>query len=114
MADLDAKLLSGGEKQILALARALITKPDVLFLDEPTANLDGKSTRSIENMLRDALKSGTRIIMATHDLGQAKRLADNVLLLYQGRLHEQGKAASFFKEPKTPEAKAYLSGEIVE
>jgi tungstate transport system ATP-binding protein len=108
-----APRLSGGEKQKLALGRALIRRPEVLFLDEPCANLDGRSTREIEALLIDAKEAGTRIIMTTHDLGQARRLASDVLFLVGGRLVEQGEAAGFFAAPGTAEAKLFLAGEIV-
>lgn len=113
-ADRMAPRLSGGEKQKLALARALIRNPQVLFLDEPCANLDGRATREIEAILIEARAQGTRIIMATHDMGQARRLADDVLFLHHGTLHDQGPAETFFTGPKTPEATAFLKGEIVE
>ena len=114
MLDRSAPRLSGGEQQKLALGRALIRDPDVLFLDEPCANLDARSTREIEKLLVDAQSSGTRIIMTTHNIGQARRLANDVLFLLNGKLHEQGAALAFFKEPKTPEAKSFLEGNIVE
>lgn len=113
-AHLNAAVLSGGEKQKLALARALAIKPEILFLDEPTANLDGTSTREIETVLRKSVQDGIKIVMATHDLGQASRLADEILFLYRGLLHDQGDAASFFKQPVTMEASAFIKGEIVE
>ena len=113
-ANLNAKLLSGGEKQKLALARALATKPQLLFLDEPTANLDGTATKEIESLLQEVRKSGTRIIMTTHDLGQAKRLAEDVVFLYHGNIHERGEAKTFFKTPETKEAKIFTAGEILE
>lgn len=106
--------LSGGERQKLALARALISEPDVLFLDEPCANLDGRATREIEAILQEARRNGTRIIMATHDLGQARRLADDVVVLMHGKVIEQGAAAAFFDAPQTPQARALLNGDIVE
>lgn len=109
----NAKVLSGGEKQKLALARALIRKPKVLFLDEPCANLDGAATSEIETILQTARSSGTRIIMATHDMGQAKRLADDVLFLLKGRIHETNAATPFFETPQTPEAKAFLNGDLI-
>ena len=112
--DFPAPRLSGGEKQKLALGRALIRIPDVLFLDEPCANLDGRSTREIEDLLHNATQAGTRIIMTTHDLGQARRLADSVLFLLNGTLHEQGPASNFFAMPRTIEAKAFLNGDIIE
>lgn len=106
--------LSGGEKQKLALARALIREPEVLFLDEPCSNLDGRAMREIEAMLQIAHEAGTRIVMATHDLGQARRLASDVVFLYRGQLHESGPADAFFETPQTPEARAFLNGDIVE
>lgn len=112
--DRPAPRLSGGEKQKLAIGRALIRAPKVLFLDEPCANLDGRSTREIEALLRDAHAAGTRIIMTTHDIGQARRLASDVLFLLNGKLHDQGQARAFFENPTTPEAKAFLQGDIVE
>lgn len=112
--DRPAPRLSGGEKQKLALARALIRSPRVLFLDEPCANLDGRSTREIEALLQAAHASGTRIIMTTHNLGQAKRLATDLIFLLNGRVHDSGPAPDFFAQPKTPEAQAFLQGDIVE
>jgi tungstate transport system ATP-binding protein len=112
--DRQATLLSGGEKQKLALARALIRQPDVLFLDEPCANLDGRATREIEDILHHAHDTGIRIIMATHDMGQARRLATEVLFIFKGRIHETADADHFFDTPQTPEAKAFLNGDIVE
>lgn len=111
--DFPAPRLSGGEKQKLALGRALIRRPEVLFLDEPCANLDGRSTREIEALLIDAKEAGTRIIMTTHDLGQARRLASDVLFLVGGQVLERGAAAAFFAAPRTEEAKLFLAGEIV-
>lgn len=112
--DRPAPRLSGGEKQKLAIGRALIREPKVLFLDEPCANLDGRSTREIETLLAGAQAAGTRIIMTTHDIGQAKRLASDVLFLLNGKLHDRGAAPEFFNAPSTPEARAFLQGDIVE
>lgn len=112
--DLEAVFLSGGEKQKLALARALVAKPEVLFLDEPTANLDGQSTREIETLIKDSIASGVRVIITTHDIGQGKRLANDIIFLYRGKLHEKGNADIFFEKPKTKEATSFLNGEIVE
>jgi len=108
-----ARLLSGGEKQRLALARALIIKPAVLFLDEPTSNLDPTSVETIETNLHLVSRQGTKIILITHDLGQAKRLADDVLFLHQGKLSEHSLATSFFKNPDSKAAKTYLAGNLV-
>jgi len=109
-----APRLSGGEKQKLALARALIREPDVLFLDEPCANLDGRSTREIETLLKEAYTKGTRIIMTTHDLGQARRMASEVVFLLAGKVHERSAADRFFTKPETSEAQAFLNGDIIE
>lgn len=114
VAGLEATFLSGGEKQKLAVARALACEPDILFLDEPTANLDGRATREIETMLKEAGSSGLRVVMTTHDAGQARRLADDVVFIYRGKLHEQASADSFFAAPQTSQASAFLNGEIVE
>lgn len=108
-----AMKLSGGEKQKLSVARALITQPEVLFLDEPSASLDGASTLSVENLLKEALDNKTRIIMATHDLGQARRLGDQILFMYKGQIHEVATGDVFFANPKTSEAQRFLNGEIV-
>ncbi len=109
-----APQLSGGEKQKLALARALIRAPNILFLDEPCANLDGRATREIEVILKEAQAQGTRVVMATHDIGQARRLADDVVFLMHGKIIERATAQDFFAGPKTREAMALLQGDIVE
>ena len=108
-----ARLLSGGEAQRLALARALATDPEVLFLDEPTASLDPASVLAIEAIVRDARHRGVRIIFVTHDMGQARRMADDVLFLHRGRLLEHSRAADFFSEPRSLAARDYLNGRIV-
>ena len=112
--NLPAQHISGGEKQKLALARALVRAPQVLFLDEPTSNLDGRATREIEEMLIRARAGGARILMSTHDMGQARRLADEVIFLARGALLEHQPADSFFTTPQTDEARAFLDGRIVE
>lgn len=114
MLDRPAVVLSGGEQQKLALARALIVKPKLLFLDEPCSALDGRSMREIEAILCEAKEAGTRLILSTHDHGQARRLADDILFLLAGRVHEHAPAARFFDQPATPEARAFLNGDIVE
>ena len=113
-AHLRASVLSGGEKQKLALARALVTRPEVLFLDEPTASLDGRSTREIETILAAAQAQGTKLVMATHDLGQARRIAAQVVFLLNGKIVETSAAEPFFNAPQTLAARAFLKGDIVE
>lgn len=108
-----ARRLSGGEAQRLALARALATDPEVLFLDEPTASLDPASTLAIEEIVREARDAGMRIVFVTHDIGQARRLADEVVFLHQGRVLEQTQADAFFDGPATDAARAFISGRIV-
>jgi tungstate transport system ATP-binding protein len=107
-----ARVLSGGEQQRLALARAWALGPDVLFLDEPTANLDPASTSDIENIINAIHASGTKIIMTTHNLGQARRLGDEILFLSNGRLMEHTPIDRFFREPASAEAASFIKGEI--
>ena len=113
LADRPARALSGGEQQKLALARAWLLKPAVLFLDEPTASLDPASTLEVEGIMNALHEASTTIVFATHDLAQARRLADEVLFLHGGRLLESGPATAFFRRPATAEARAYLSGELL-
>lgn len=113
LADRPARVLSGGEQQRLALARALILEPKLLLLDEPTANLDPASTLSIEQSIAKARKRGVKIILITHDPHQARRLGEEVLFLHSGRITEHTPAHQFFKAAQSPEARAYLAGEIV-
>jgi len=105
--------LSGGERQRMVIARALISKPKILFLDEPTVNLDGESKLQIENLLKQAVSNDTKIIMATHDLGQAKRLGDEVLFMHNGKIIETSSVKTFFNKPQTVEALTFLRGDIL-
>jgi tungstate transport system ATP-binding protein len=107
-----ARVLSGGEQQRLALARAWALHPEVLFLDEPTANLDPGATREIENVIKAFDASGTKIVMSTHNLGQARRLGDEVLFIHEGRLAERAPVDQFFARPASPEAAAFVRGEL--
>ena len=108
-----ARLLSGGEQQRLALARALATEPEILFLDEPTASLDPASVLVIEDIVTRASKAGTKVIFVTHDIGQARRLGDDIVFLDRGRLVEHTPGDRFFATPATNIAAAYLDGRIV-
>ncbi|MDA9288943.1 ATP-binding cassette domain-containing protein [Alphaproteobacteria bacterium] len=111
--DKPARLLSGGEKQRLSLARALLIQPKLLLLDEPTANLDPYSLKLIEDLILEENSKGTTIILTTHDMSQAKRLASDIIFINKGEILEQTQAKIFFKEPQTIEAKKYLTGEIL-
>jgi tungstate transport system ATP-binding protein len=108
-----ARRLSGGEQQRLALARALARDPEILLLDEPTANLDPSATRSVEEIVLMAAQSGIKIVMASHDLGQVRRLAGDVVFLVRGALCERGRAEDFLDNPMTPEAAAFVRGDLV-
>lgn len=114
LAQRPARLLSGGEKQKLAIARAWATEPEVLFLDEPTSQLDPAATREIEALIRTLSLEGLTLVMTTHDLGQARRLADRILFFNRGRLVEDADATSFFERPATPQARAFIAGELLE
>ena len=108
-----ARRLSGGEQQRLALARALARDPDVLFLDEPTASLDPAATKAIEDIIRAVSASGIKVVMSTHDLGEAKRLAGDIVLLHRGRIVERAPVPQFLNAPSTTEARAFVAGELL-
>ena len=108
-----ARLLSVGEQQRLAVARALACNPDIVFLDEPTASLDPKSVQRIETLLADASARGMAIVLVTHDVAQARRLGRQIVFLHSGRLVEQTAASTFFETPQSDVARAYLAGDIV-
>jgi tungstate transport system ATP-binding protein len=110
---LPARLLSGGEQQRLTLARALMTDPKVLFLDEPTSSLDPNSVHAFEQLIRGVTAQGVKVIFITHDIGQAKRLAEDVVFIHNGRIAEHTPAAAFFTHPQSRAAKKYLAGEIL-
>ncbi len=108
-----ARVLSGGEQQRLAIARAWALEPEVLFLDEPTASLDPSATREIENLIRTIHGSGTKIVMTSHRLGQVRRLADEVVFLLGGKVIEKSAVAPFFARPRSAQARAFVAGELV-
>lgn len=111
--DSPARVLSGGEQQRVALARALCMRPELLVLDEPTSNLDPSSTAAIEQQLRQAHAAGVQVLMITQDLGQARRMAGEVVFMLQGRIRVRTPADEFFSRPQTREAAAFIKGEIV-
>ncbi|WP_291868572.1 ATP-binding cassette domain-containing protein [Bradyrhizobium sp.] len=113
LAQRPARKLSGGEQQRLALARALARDPEILLLDEPTASLDPAATRGVEEIVLMAAQSGIKIVMASHDLGQVRRLAGEVMFMVRGCLRERAAAADFLDHPTTPEAAAFLRGDLV-
>ena len=113
LAQRPARKLSGGEQQRLALARALARDPEILLLDEPTASLDPAATRAVEEIVLMAAQSGIKIVMASHDLGQVRRLAGEVMFMVRGALCERASAADFLDHPTTPEAAAFLRGDLV-
>ena len=107
-----ARRLSGGEQQRVALARAWALEPQVLFLDEPTASLDPASSREVERIVQDMAAAGTRIVMTTHNLGQARRIAEDVIFIDTGRVLEQSPAEAFFRQPATSAAQRFLQEEM--
>jgi tungstate transport system ATP-binding protein len=113
LAERPARVLSGGEQQRLALARALSTAPEILFLDEPTASLDPASTHAIEELLRQAQAGGTKLVLVTHDLGQARRLAHDIVFLHRGRVAEHSRSQDFLTRPASDAAQAFIEGRIV-
>jgi tungstate transport system ATP-binding protein len=108
-----ARRLSGGEQQRLALARALARNPDILFLDEPTASLDPAATKAIEDIVRSVVKRGMKVVMSTHDLAQARRLAGDIVFMHRGKVVENAPAADFFSAPRTDEARKFIAGELL-
>lgn len=108
-----ARRLSGGEQQRLALARALAREPELLLLDEPAASLDPAATKAIEDTVRAVAARDVKVVMSTHDLGQAKRLAADIVLLHRGRVIETGAASDFFASPRTEAARKFIAGELL-
>jgi len=112
IADRPARVLSGGEQQRLALARAWALRPGILFLDEPTASLDPGATAEVERVIASIAAEGTRLVMTTHNLGQARRLADEIVFIHAGRAAERTAADRFFDQPASNEARLFLQGEL--
>ncbi|MGE0014082.1 MAG: phosphate ABC transporter ATP-binding protein [Azoarcus sp.] len=111
-ADDSARQLSGGEKQRLALARAWLTRPRLLLLDEPTASLDPSATAEVERIIREIRTDGTRILMVTHNLGQATRLGDDIVFISAGKVCEHTPTRRFFARPASEEARLFIQGEL--
>jgi len=112
LASRPARVLSGGEQQRLALARAWALRPRVMFLDEPTASLDPAAATEVERILGEIGAASTTLVITTHHLGFARRIASEIVFLHEGRITERTPAESFFKSPRSPEAAAYLRGEL--
>lgn len=113
LASASARVLSGGERQRLALARALAAQPDVLFLDEPTSSLDPASVLAIEGMVKTASDKGMRIVLIAHDLAQARRVSNEIMLMHKGRIVESAPTDRFFDAPASAEAAAFIAGKIL-
>jgi tungstate transport system ATP-binding protein len=113
IAERPARRLSGGEQQRLALARALARDPQVLFLDEPTASLDPAATKAVEDVVRAVAARGIKVVMSTHDLGEARRLAGDIVLMHRGRIIETADASTFFSQPTTLDARRFVAGELL-
>ena len=110
---LPARLLSGGEKQKLSLARALISRPKILLVDEPTSTIDPATTSFIEDIIKTKAENDTKIIFVTHDIHQALRLARHALMIYNGKIVEEGDVERFFKTPNSPHTRDYLAGKLL-
>ncbi len=108
-----ARRMSGGEQQRLAIARALAKEPEILFLDEPTASLDPAATKATEDIIHNIAARGIKIVMSTHDLGEARRLAGEIVLMHRGRIVEIADTTTFFNAPKTDAARRFVSGELL-
>lgn len=108
-----ARRMSGGEQQRLAIARALAKHPEILFLDEPTASLDPAATKATEDIIRTIAGQGIKIVMATHDLGEARRLGGEIVLMNRGRIVEAADTQTFFTSPKTDAARRFVAGELL-
>jgi len=113
LAHAPARVLSGGEQQLLSIARALATAPELLILDEPTSNLDPAATAAIEALIGAVRQEGMRVVLITHDLGQVRRLADEVAFLHHGRIVERARGAAFLAQPESTQAQAFMRGDIV-
>jgi tungstate transport system ATP-binding protein len=108
-----ARVLSGGEQQLLSIARVLAVGPEILILDEPTSSLDPAATTAIEGLIAAVRAEGVGVVLITHDIGQVRRLADEVIFLHHGRIVERTARNEFLESPRSSEAQAFVRGEIV-
>ncbi len=111
--NLPARSLSGGEQQRLQMVRALSSNPKLILLDEPSASLDPQSTHAIEEIIKSTSDKNVKLVLVTHDIGQAKRLADDVTFIHKGKILEQNSSPGYFNSPSTPEVKSYLEGDLL-
>ena len=105
--------LGAAKKQMVEIARAVLKDVKVIIFDEPTASLDPAATKVIEDVVRTVSEGGIKVVMSTHDIAEARRLAGDIIMLHRGRVVETGAAMSFFNTPKTDEAKKFLAGELL-
>jgi ribose transport system ATP-binding protein len=105
--------LSVAQRQVIEIVRALRRRPEVLFLDEPTASLDPAATKAFEDVIRAIVARGIKVVMSTHDLGEARRLAGEIVLLHRGRVVESAASADFFAAPQSPEARKFVAGDLL-
>ena len=113
LANSPAHKLSAGERQKLCLGRAILQKPNLVLLDEPTANLDPKTTEQVEELIRQFDRQGAEVIFSSHQLAQVQRLAEHIIFIDQGEIKEKGPVGPFFSNPQTPAAKRYLQQELL-
>ena len=113
LANSPAHKLSAGERQKLCLGRAILQKPNLVLLDEPTANLDPNTTEQVEELIRQFNKQGADVIFSSHQLAQVQRLAEHIIFIDQGEIKEKGPAGPFFSNPQTTAAKRYLQQELL-
>ena len=113
LANSPAHKLSAGERQKLCLGRAILQKPNLVLLDEPTANLDPNTTEQVEEIIRQFKLQGSDVIFTSHQLAQVQRLAEHIIFIDQGQIKEKGPVGPFFVDPQTQAAKRYLHQELL-
>jgi tungstate transport system ATP-binding protein len=113
LANSPAHKLSAGERQKLCLGRAILQKPNLVLLDEPTANLDPSTTEQVEELIRQFGQQGTNVIFSSHQLAQVQRIAEHIIFIDQGEIKEKGPVGPFFSNPQTSAAKRYLHQELL-